>query len=536
MQFDYVIVGAGSAGCVLAHRLSENGKNSVCVLEAGGSDRRFWIQTPVGYGKTFYDKAVNWAYHTEPEPGLNDRQIYWPRGKVLGGSSSINAMVYIRGQHADYDDWAAMGNKGWSAADVLPYFKKAETNSRGGDQWRGNEGPLWVSDVSAQYHPVNRHFFDAAVECGIPLNPDFNSGDQEGVGDYQITSKNGFRMSAAKAYLRPALRRKNVHLEINAHATRLLFEHKIVKGVEYLQGSSIKHVQARREVIVSAGAVNTPQLLMLSGIGPATALQQHGIETIHHAEAVGRNLQDHLEITHSYRSREATLNNQLAPWWGKLIAGARYLLLRDGPLSIGVNQAGGFVRSNADRSRPNLQLYFCPVTYQTASPGKRPIIKPDPYAAFVNCACQCRPSSRGQVTLASANPLDPVQIKPNYLSTQEDLDEMIEGFHLLRKMANTPALRNVIAEEMAPGEQIHQESEIVDFIRQNASTVFHPTSTCTMGLDAANAVVDIEGRVYGVDRLRVVDASIFPTVISGNTNAPVIMVAEKIADKIVSAG
>lgn len=532
MQVDYIIVGAGSAGCVLANRLSESGKYSVCILEAGGSDRKFWIQTPLGYGKVFFDKTVNWAYQTDPEPGLNNRESYWPRGKVLGGSSSINAMVYIRGQHADYDDWAALGNDGWAAKDVLPFFRKSETNSRGADEWRGGEGPLYVDDVSAQYHPINQHFMDAAEQCGIPRNPDFNGADQEGVGEYQITAKNGFRMSAAKAYLHPALKRPNVQLESNAHVSRILFDHTKATGVEYVQGGQIKQMRANKEVIISGGAINSPQLLMLSGVGDSDQLQSMGIPTIQHAPAVGKNLQDHLAISHYYHSTKPTVNNQLAPWWGKLSAGLQYILTRRGPLSIGVNQAGGFFRSSPQRTRPNLQFYFCPVTYQTAPVGKRPIIRPDPFAGFVNCICQCRPSSRGELNLRSANPLEPPHIRPNYLSTEEDMTEMVEGFQFLRKMAQAPALREVIVSEFKPGERVSSEDEIKDYIRQTSDTVYHPTSTCIMGPDEKTAVVDSTAKVYGVQNLRVIDASIFPTVISGNTNAPVMMLAEKLAEEL----
>ncbi len=530
MRFDYIIVGAGSAGCVLANRLTEDGKTSVCIIEAGGSDRRFWIQTPLGYGKIFFDKSVNWAYETLQEPALNGRKSYWPRGKVLGGSSSINAMVYIRGQHADYDDWAALGNEGWGAADVLSYFRKSETNSRGADEWRGGDGPLYVSDVSDRYHPVNQHFLDAAVECGINRNRDFNGADQEGVGEYQITAKDGFRMSAAKAYLHPAVKRGNVNTETNAHVTRILFEQSRAVGVEFVKGGSIRHIHANREVIVCGGAINSPQLLMLSGIGDADKLRSMGIEVVKNAPAVGKNLQDHLAISHYYRSKVPTLNNQLAPWWGKVMAGMQYILFRTGPLSIGVNQAGGFFRSSPARSRPNLQFYFAPVTYKTAPVGQRPLIRPDPFAAFLNCICQCRPTSRGEINIQSTNPLDPVAIQPKYLSTEEDVQEMVEGFRFMRKMASSPALQSVIEREFTPGDSVQTEEDIIDYIRQTADTVYHPTSTCIMGPDECSSVVNNQCKVYGIENLRVVDASVFPTVTSGNTNAPVIMVAEKVAD------
>ena len=362
LEFDYIIVGAGSAGCVLANRLSANGKHSVLVLEAGGSDKKFWIQTPIGYGKTFYDPSVNWMYMTEPDPGINNQRSYWPRGKVIGGSSSINAMVYIRGQADDYNDWRDLGNSGWGWDDVLPYFKKSETNSDGGNEYRGDSGPLYVNNVSRDYHPLCNTFFEAGKQSGFAYNPDFNGASQEGVGYYQITSKGGKRMSAARAYLHPASRRPNCHVESKAHITRILFDSKTATGVEYKQHGKTKIAEARLEVIISAGSINSPQLLQLSGIGPETLLKANGIPVIHDCPAVGANMQEHLGCSHFYKSRVPTLNNQLHPWWGKLFAGMRYLLTRRGILSLSVNQAGGFVKSNPQRLRPNLQLYFAAIT------------------------------------------------------------------------------------------------------------------------------------------------------------------------------
>jgi choline dehydrogenase len=533
LKFDYIIIGAGSAGCVLANRLSSNGRNSILVLEAGGSDRRFWVQTPIGYGKTFYDKRVNWGYLTEPEAGLNNRSSYWPRGKIVGGSSSINALVYIRGQQRDYNDWLEMGNPGWGWNDVLPYFIKSETNSRGGDAYRGDNGPLYVNDASKNYHPLCNTFIQAAKEYGLDYNPDFNGGSQEGVGLYQITTRNGFRMSAAKAYLRPALKRRNCVIELKAHVSRVLFENRIAKGVEYLQNGKIQHAYTNREVIISGGSVNSPQILQLSGIGPGKLLADHGIEIINPNESVGRNLQDHLAISHYYRSKVPTLNNQLAPWWGKLLAGMKYVLFRQGPLSLSINQAGGFFKSRPDRPAPNLQIYFAALTYITAPPGERPLMQPDAYPAFLNSVCQCRPTSRGFLEIQSTDPLDYPRIQPNYLSTEEDIQELVEGFHFLRKMAATDPLAQVIVEEITPGMEIADDADIVNDIKQRSDTVYHPTSTCMMGPDPGSSVVDNQLRVHNVGGLRVVDASIFPTVISGNTNAPAIMVAERAADLIL---
>ena len=533
-QFDYIIVGAGSAGCVLANRLSENGKYSILVLEAGGSDNRFWIQTPIGYGKTFYNPEVNWMYSTEPDPGINHQRSYWPRGKVLGGSSSINAMVYIRGQAEDYDDWRDLGNDGWGWKDVLPYFRKSETNSDGASKYRGDSGPLYVNNVSDQYHPLCRNFVEAARQVGFNYNPDFNGESQEGVGYYQINTKDGKRMSAARAYLHPASRRRNCQIETHTQVTRILFENKQACGVEFIQKGKIRQASARREVIVSSGAINSPQILQLSGIGSETLLNQHNIPVIHSSEAVGKNMQEHLACTHYYRSRVPTLNNQLSPWWGKALAGLQYLLTHRGVLSLSVNQAGGFVKSSPDRPRPNLQLYFAAITYTTAPAGKRPLMAPDPYPGLLNCIGQLRPKSRGFVEITSADPFRAPRIMPNYLSEEEDVIEMLEGVRLLRKMAKTPAFEKIIEKEMTPGPDVESDEEIINDIRQRSTTVFHPTSTCMMGPDPKTAVVDRHCCVYGVDRLRVVDASIFPTVISGNTNAPTIMVAEKMADEILS--
>ena len=533
-QYDYIVVGAGSAGCVLANRLSANGKYDVLVLEAGGSDKRFWIQTPIGYGKTFYDPKVNWMYSTEPEPGINHQSSYWPRGKVLGGSSSINAMVYIRGQAEDFNDWRDLGNQGWGWNDVLPYFKKSETNSDGGNEYRGGDGPLYVNNVSDQYHPLCKTFIKAAGQVGFNYNPDFNGASQEGVGYYQINTKDGKRMSTARAYLYDAQRRTNCHVETGAQITRILFDNKRARGVEFVQNGNLKSVSAHREVILSAGAINSPQLLQLSGVGPASLLSEHDIPVVHASNAVGGNMQEHLACTHYYRSRVPTLNNQLSPWWGKALAGAQYLLTHRGVLSLSVNQAGGFVKSSAERPKPNIQLYFAAITYTTAPTGERPLMAPDPYPGLLNCISQLRPKSRGSVKIKSADPFMPPCIKPNYLSEEEDVIEMLEGVRLLRKMAKTPAFAEVIEREMTPGIQIDSDEDLIDDIRQRSTTVFHPTSTCMMGADANTAVVDNECRVYGIDRLRVVDASIFPTVTSGNTNAPTIMVAEKVSDQILS--
>lgn len=531
--YDFVVVGAGSAGCVLANRLTENGRYSVLLLEAGGSDLNFWIWLPIGYGKTFYKASVNWMYHTAPVPSLDGRVGYWPRGKVMGGSSSINAMVYIRGQRADFDDWRAMGNPGWGWDDVLPYFRRCETNDQGGDDIRGGDGPVHVSTMERDLHPLCQTFLAAGEELQFTRNPDFNGPGMEGVGTYQNTAKGGMRMSAARAYIGPAKRRGNLTIARKALAERVVMEGKRATGVTYRQNGQLHVAHARREVIVSAGAVNSPQLLQLSGIGPGVLLRRHGIDVGHDMPGVGRNLQDHLAIDYLYRSRVPTLNDQLHSWQGKLWQGLRYVLTRRGPLSLGVNQAGGFVRSRPGMERPNMQLYFSPVSYTKAPPGKRPLMNPDPFSGFLLGAQPTRPTSRGHIEIVSNTPQDAPAIHPNYLATEHDEREMIEAAQILRRIAATPAMAAIIDSEISPGAKVQSDAEMLADCRARAGTVFHPVSTCRMGPDPAQDVVDARLRVHGLDGLRVVDASIFPAVTSGNTNAPAMMVGEKGAAMIL---
>ena len=532
-EFDYIIIGAGSAGCVLAHRLSESGRHTVLLLEAGGDDRQFWLRVPIGYGKSFYNPRVNWMYRTLPDPGLADRQGYWPRGKVLGGSSSINAMVFVRGQAADYDRWAALGNPGWGWDDVLPWFKKLEDSDLGPSAWRGAGGPLHVSDVSSAVHPLCGVYLKAAQEAGLALNPDLNGASQEGVGTYQITTRDGRRESASTAYLDAARRRPNLCVITQAHATRILFSGTRAQGVNYLRDGVPASAIARREVIVSAGAINSPQLLQLSGIGPAAQLQALGIPVVAHRAAVGQHLQDHLCIDHLYRARTPTLNNELGSVFGKLRAGLQYLAGRRGPLALSVNQGGGFLRSRPELDGPNIQLYFSPLSYIRARPGKRELMRPDPYPGFLLGAQPCQPTSRGHLQLASTDPLAAPLITPNSLANAHDMQEMLEATLWLRRLAATPAFNAVIAQELQPGAQVNTREALEADIRQRASTVFHPVSTCRMGPDPEQAVVNPRLQVHGLQRLRVIDASVFPAITSGNTNAPTIMLAEKAAKMVL---
>ncbi len=532
-EFDFIVVGAGSAGCVLANRLTACGRFTVLLLEAGGSDARFWLRTPIGYGMSFYNPGVNWMYRTEPDPALAGRQGYWPRGKVLGGSSSINAMVFVRGQPRDFDDWAALGNPGWGWSDVLPYFMKMEDSAHGPSALRGVGGPVHVSDVRADVHPLCETFLRAGEQLGLTRNDDINGASNEGVAINQITTRNGWRESASTAYLRPALARNNLRLETSAHVTRVLFDGLRASGVAYLQNGQERRCRARREVVLAGGAINSPQILQLSGVGPGDALQALGIPVLADSPAVGQHLQDHLCIDHVYRSRVPTLNAELGTWRGKLWAGMRYLAQRRGPLALSINQGGGFFHSRAGLAHPNMQLYFSPLSYMRAVPGKRALTQPDTFAGFSLSAQPCRPDSRGFLALRGPDPLLAPRIVPNSLATQHDRDELLEATRFLRTLADAPALREVIDREILPGPSVQTEQHLMDDIAQRASTVFHPVSTCRMGPDPHQAVVDHQLRVHGVTGLRVIDASVFPTLTSGNTNAPTLMLAEKGADMLL---
>ena len=533
-EYDYIVVGAGSAGCVLANRLTAGGEHRVLLLEAGGGDRSPWIQVPIGYGRTFNDPRFNWMYQAQPDPALDNRSAHWPRGKVLGGSSSINAMLYVRGQPADFDDWRAAGNPGWSWSELLPYFKKLEDHAWGASEFHGAGGPLHVSDVSASVHPLCATFLQACADVGIEHTRDFNGAQPEGAGLWQVTIKDGVRVSSANAYLRPIWRRANLDVRLRAHVTRVLFSGSRAVGVEYLRGGSRQQAGARAEVLLAAGAINSPQLLELSGVGDAQLLRQFHIPLVADSPAVGRGLQDHLAVSYFYRSRVPTLNDQLAPFLGKVKAALRYALGRRGPLAMSVNQAGAFLRSRAQLTRPNLHIYFNPASYSTTTSGpKRRLLNPDPYPGFLMSFNTCRPTSRGTVHIRSSDPLASPVIVPNSLATEADVQDVFEGARVLRRIAGARPLAEVIETEREPGAQVQSDAEVLADFRRRAGSVFHACGTCAMGADPRTSVVDQRLRVRGVSGLRVVDAAIFPNISSGNINAPTLMVAERAADLIL---
>lgn len=525
-EYDYIIVGAGSAGSVLANRLTEDSASTVLLLEAGGRDGSLWIRMPIGYGKTFYDDRINWKYTTEPEPGLNGNRMYWPRGKVLGGSSSINAMVYVRGHPRDYDDWA-MTAPGWGWNDVAPVFRRMEDWMGRPDDARGRGGPLTVRDISDDAHELTRTFLDGAGQAGIPFNPDYNAGEMDGASLYQITTRRGFRHSASNAYLTPIRKRSNLHIQMRARVNRVLVENQRAVGVEYVQHGRYLCASARREVILCGGAINSPQLLQLSGIGPGEVLQRLNVVVAKDNPQVGRNLRDHLGADNHYRSRVPTLNQVFKPVAGKLRVGLQYLLKRTGPLSLSLNQAGGFVRLNDSSDRPDLQLYFSPVSYTRAPAGKRPLMSPDPFPGFLLGFNPCKPTSTGFLQIRSPDPADAPELHGNYLSTQHDRQLMFEGIRLMRKIAATPALDAAIDAELSPGPELKSDEDLDAFVRNKSWTVFHQCGTCRMGTDPNISVVDERLRVHGIERLRVADASIFPDIPTGNTNGPAMMVGER---------
>ncbi|CAH1667530.1 Alcohol dehydrogenase (acceptor) [Hyphomicrobiales bacterium] len=528
-EWDVIIVGAGSSGCVLAGRLAEAGYGSILVVEAGPRDLSPWLHLPIGYGKTFYHPRLNWMYRTTAQAGLDGREIYQPRGKVVGGSSAINAMVYARGQAEDFDEWERLGNPGWGWADVLAAYRRMEDHALGASAWHGAGGPLHVEEIATEVHPLTTRFVKAAEEAGLAFNPDLNGASSEGAGIYQITTRGGRRESAARAFLHPARRRGLIKLETDALVTRILFEGRRAVGIEVRRGGQTLHYRARREIVLSGGAFNTPQLLQLSGVGPGDLLARHGIAPLHDLPAVGRHLQDHLCYDHVYRSKLPSLNDALLSWPARIGMAANYLLRRRGPLSLSVNQGGGFFRTRPELTRPDMQLYFSPLSYERAVPGVRALMKPDPFPGFSLSVSPCRPLSRGHVAICSPDPHAAPEIAPNYLAEPEDLHVLLAGARFLRRLAAAPTLASLIEAEIRPGPESADEDAHLSDIRRNAYSVFHPCGTCRMGPDPRDAVVDARLRVHGLEGLRIADASIFPTIPSGNINAPSMMVGERAA-------
>jgi len=529
MHYDYIIVGAGSAGCVLANRLSADGRYTVLLLEAGPPDSYPWIHVPIGYAKTMFDPRFNWCFHTEPDPGMNGRKIYWPRGKTLGGSSSINGLIYVRGQREDYDRWAAAGNTGWSYDEVLPYFKRLEHAVGGDPAYHGRDGPLWCSPIRRRHELIDA-VIAGAGELGIARNDDFNGATQEGAGYYHLSTRRGWRCSAAVAYLRPARRRPNLRVETGAHATGVAFDRRRAIGVGYRQRGASHTALARREILLCAGALQTPQLLQLSGVGPPDLLKTLGITLVHELAGVGENLQDHLQARVIYEcTKPMTTNDDLASFWRTTVMGIDYLFTRDGPMAVGINQGGIFARARPDATTPDVQFHVATLSSDMAGSPTHA------FSGFTMSVCQLRPQSRGSVRIRSADPVATPAIQPHYLSTSRDRDTLIAGIRLARRLAATGPLAPYVKAEYRPGSAAQSDAALLEFARNTGGTIFHPSGTCKMG-DATNdrqAVVDRELRVHGLDGLRVVDCSIMPTVTSGNTNVPVIMIAEKAADMIL---
>jgi len=533
MNYDYIIVGAGSAGCILANRLTASGQYSVLLLEAGGKDSSFWFKIPVGFTKTYYNETYNWMYYSEPEKELENRPIYCPRGKVQGGSGSINAMIFVRGQPHDFDDWAAAGNKGWSFKDVLPYFRKLESHPLGNTEYHGADGPIRISPMKDAVHPICHVFLKGCDQAGYKRSDDFNGAQFEGSGIYDVNTRNGQRSSSSFEYLHPVLDRKNLRVERDVLVSQVLFDNaKRATGVVVKQNGSTRTFTAKREVILAAGAVDTPKLLQLSGVGDKALLAQHRIPLVHELPAVGQNLQDHLCVSFYYRANVKTLNDEMRPLLGKLKLGLQYLLTRKGPLAMSVNQSGGFFKGNGQQAQPNLQLYFNPLSYRIPKSNKASL-EPEPYSGFLLAFNPCRPTSRGSIEIASNRVEDAAKIRINALTTDKDIDEVIQGCELVRKVMAAPALQGITVEEISPGPQVNTREGFLQYFREQSGSIYHLCGSCAMGSDVQTSVVDERLRVHGISGLRVVDASIFPNITSGNINAPTMMVAEKGAEMIL---
>jgi len=529
-EFDYIVVGAGSAGCVLANRLSEDGSARVAVIEAGGKDSSPWIHIPVGYFKTMGNPRTDWCYRTEPDPGLNGRSLPWPRGKVLGGSPSINGLLYVRGQAEDFDGWRQLGNTGWAWDDVLPLFKRSESWAEGGGPHRGTDGPLKVSPTRLTRKIVDT-WVDAAENAGYRRNPDYNGADQEGVGLFQLTAHNGRRCSSAVAYLRPAMKRDNLAVLTNAPVMRLVFEGRRAVGVVVKRDGGEETIRARREIVLSAGAIASPQLLMVSGIGDPETLAEHGIETVAALRGVGRNLQDHLQARPVYKCNVATINTEVGNIFRQAVMALQYAVSRTGPMTMAASLGTGFLKTRPELATPDIQFHVQPWSADSPAEG------PHPFSAFTASVLQLRPESTGHLTLRSADMADAPLIHPNYLATQTDRDTLVAGIRIARRIARTAPLDGLITAEHAPGAAVSDDDydAILDWARNTATTIYHPTGTARMGVDG-DAVVDPRLRVRGIEGLRVADASIMPVITSGNTNAPTIMIGEKAADLIKEDG
>jgi len=524
IEADFVVVGAGSAGCAVAARLSEDPTTKVVLLEAGDADTNRWIHIPLGFGKTFADPSVNWCYETEPDPGAADRRVFWPRGKVLGGSSSINGMVYIRGQAEDFDHWRQLGNTGWSFEDVLPYFKRSEHQVRGADGFHGTGGPLSVSDVAR--HPICEAFIAATSELGFPRNDDFNGATQDGAGYHQTTTRNGKRCSTAVGYLRPAMHRPNLRVVTGAMTERITFDGRRATGAAFRRDGRLRTAFAASEVILCSGAVNSPQLLMLSGIGPQRHLAEFGVAVVQHLPGVGQSLQDHYSAPVKLKSRlPVTVNDVMLSNARKLKAGLEYYMFHRGPLAMISSPAALFARTRPELASPDIKISISPFSAERPQDGLHR------FSGFTSIAYQLRPESRGEIKLKSPDPFDAPAVHPNYLATETDQRTIVAGLKLVRRILANPHLQHFIASEFQPGPEIESDEQLLDYARRRGGTVYHPTSTCKMGSDPL-AVVDAELKVHGIGGLRVADASIMPTVVSGNTNAATIMIGEKLADTV----
>jgi choline dehydrogenase len=528
--FDYIVAGAGSAGCVVAARLSESGRYSVLLLEAGPEDTAFWIKVPMGYPMLFSDARINWMFESEPEPDLGGRRMYQPRGKVLGGTSSINGMLYIRGHPRDYDQWRQMGNEGWSWADVLPYFKKAEDQQRGPDDFHGVGGPLTVSDQEGRFELADA-IVAAGVEAGLPRNPDFNGATQEGVGYFQTTTRKRRRWNTSQAYLAPARRRPNLAIVTRAHATRLLLKGGRATGIEYRTPAGLAEAKARREIIVCGGAFGSPQLLLLSGIGPADHLAAIGVAVQHDLPGVGANLRDHFYASLMFRcAKPITINDLANSPLRRIWAGMQYVFLKRGPLSTNGIYAGVFARSDPSKERPDLQIN---TNIWSVAGRDKSGMRPHPFPGFTMSPVHLDPHSRGSVRLRSPDPLAPPEIRMNFFRTPSDIAAMVSAVKLVRRIASQPALQAYNRGEISPGAETRTDEEIEAFLRRAGIANLHPVGSCRMGSDR-DAVVDARLRVHGVGNLRVVDAAVMPTLPAGNTNAPTIMIAEKASDMILA--